>query len=124
VSLEPWVTAMGDSKNTNLMQQDEKARFSQADYKRQNDYVLRFSDRQRLQELRRKLLQALRLLSSSIHFGEIVRQLCHVTELIRLEGLREVLLHELDDYHSEATHHHGVMQDLLQRATDTCELVY
>jgi len=88
-----------------------------------DDYKLRFADRQQLQSLRRTLLKAVRLLDSSIHTGESMMKLCHGLKSHRLESVKSDVLHELEDYLSEASYHRRVALDLIQRSADTCELV-
>jgi hypothetical protein len=106
-----------------LEQLEEKAIFSKADYFEVNDFNLRFSDRQALQRLRKKLLKAARLLDSSIHLGKRMQQLWIDESIMRGFQVSTGLVHELEDHIVEASYHRRFIADLLQQSTDTCDLV-
>ncbi|KAH8161553.1 hypothetical protein CIB48_g6688 [Xylaria polymorpha] len=108
---------------SDLEQLEEKTTFSKADYLVKNDFSLRFSDRQNLQNLQRTLTKAARLLDCSINLGEKMKQLFQDEDLRDFHKCNRVLLQNLEDYIYEASYHRRVVSDLLQRSTDTCNLL-
>jgi hypothetical protein len=52
-----------------------------------------------------------------------MKKLCHDQDLHEFHKCNRALLQELEDYIYEASYHRRVVSDLLQRSTDTCNLV-
>jgi hypothetical protein len=52
-----------------------------------------------------------------------MKKLCNDSGFSRTEDIKRALLHELDDYDAEATYHKRSVEELLQRSSDTSDLV-
>lgn len=102
---------------------EEKTTFSKADYRVKNDFSLRFSDRQSLHSLQQTLTKAARLLDCSIDLGEKMKGLFRDEDFHEFHNSNLTLLQDLQDYIYEASYHRRVISDLLQRSTDTCNLL-
>ncbi|KAF5692590.1 tetratricopeptide repeat-containing protein [Fusarium globosum] len=102
---------------------EEKTMFSQADYYESNDYVLRFSDRQKLQELQHKIQKASRVLSSAAHTANMFHEFCNNRQFIKSNGPRKIITQEIESHQAEIVHYQSVVQGLLQRAAQTGDLL-
>ncbi|KIW25904.1 uncharacterized protein PV07_09040 [Cladophialophora immunda] len=103
-------------------EQEEKVAFVHVEHRAADDYSVRFTDRQTVQLLRRKLLKAASILQASTDIGCMIKARFEKSNLFTAD-LLNVLITELDDYIAEATYYRRCVDDLLQRSWDTNNLL-
>ncbi|OQV08960.1 hypothetical protein CLAIMM_13155 isoform 1 [Cladophialophora immunda] len=111
-----------DAQTTILRETEEKVAFVHVEHRAADDYSVRFTDRQTVQLLRRKLLKAASILQASTDIGCMIKARFEKSNLFTAD-LLNVLITELDDYIAEATYYRRCVDDLLQRSWDTNNLL-
>ncbi|RSM01318.1 hypothetical protein CEP52_008625 [Fusarium oligoseptatum] len=107
------------TQRTKMMEIERKCLYSDTDINDPKDYPISFSDRQKLQQLRRKLITATAVLDSTISLGQKLRKLLPTMGGSRLtKQLKEVINTELYDLDFEANYHRRSLLELRQRSSD------
>ncbi|KAI0411370.1 hypothetical protein F5X98DRAFT_383864 [Xylaria grammica] len=110
------------AQRTKVEEFEAKTFFSEADHIHpDNDYDVRFQDRQNLQRLKQRLRRAAAMLDATTDLQARIR--VFLDRNGDDDALRDAITVELDDFDAEAKYYRRCISDLQQRASDTMSLL-
>lgn len=103
--------------------QDEKACFSKVDYKAEHDYLIKFSNRQKVHLLQRKLIRIQSILDSFIEAAEACQTHCEKLNALNLLSLNEEIERELGIFVDRVKSHQRKVLDMRNRLRSISNLI-
>ena len=108
---------------TNIFLKDEKARFSRVGQFCAHDYAVTFSDSQRVQNIRERLLRAIVVLDANLEVVSGCKAHCRALSNTRIGLMPQVLTSELEAYSAQLRSCRGTVVAILEQSRGTLDLV-
>ncbi|RYP23249.1 hypothetical protein DL765_001158 [Monosporascus sp. GIB2] len=121
-TLQNWRAFLTDNMSI-LAKIEDKTVYSHAEEAHAGDYKLTFSDRQKIQALRRTLIQASALIQSSLDLSVRIASFWKTIGAEQPSELKEAVCQELEDFVSEMTYNETRVDGLLKRSSETASML-